>query len=72
MKNLDDIHELLIRIDEKLNYHLKWHEEINPKLTQLISIMEQRKGQLSMAKAIPATAAIVAGAIYWMRDHIKW
>ena len=69
--DLSAIWELLHEIKLAQELHLQRDAEVQPKLLELISVLEKSKGALTLIKWLAAVCSFTAAAVIWAKDHLK-
>lgn len=65
------IWELLHEIKTAQEVHLEQEKQIQPKLLELIEILERSKGVITFLKVVLYVGAPLTAFAVWARDHIK-
>ena len=65
------IWELLREIKEQQDIHLASEAEIQPKLLELINLLERSKGAIVLIKWTAYIGSFVAAIVIWAKDHVK-
>lgn len=70
-QDLQEIWQLLNSIKEAQDKHLAAEAEIQPKLLELISILEKSKGALLFLKVLIYGGTLLGGLYVWAKEHLK-
>lgn len=69
--DLGAIWKLLHEIKEQQEIHLAQDIELQPKLLELINLLERSKGAITLIKWTAYIGSFVAAIVLWAKDHIK-
>lgn len=69
--DLGAIWKLLHEIKEQQEIHLAQEAEIQPKLLELIALLERSKGAITLIKWTASIGTFIAAIVLWAKDHIK-
>ena len=66
-----EILQQLTRLTVLLEEHLEQEKLLQPKLEELVSLLERSKGVMAFFKFCIYIGAPISALVYWAKDHIK-